>query len=325
MSDLTGLDRNLAMEAVRITETAAIAAVRLMGRGDERAADEAAVDAVHKALNNMIMDGTIRIGEGLPGVVKKLFTGESVGTGDGPKVDVAILPLEGKSIVARGGPNAMSVIAMAEQGSFLEVPNVYMEKIAVGPGLPDGVVDLDNEPAENLNRLAEAKGCKVKDLVVCLLDRPRHTQLIAKIRETGARIRIMLDGDVSGMIQAAEMDSVVDMYLGSGGASQGVLAAAALRGLGGQMQGRLIMRNPEDSAAAKAVGIEDPDHKYSMIELASGNVTFAATGVTYGAMLEGVRISPSGAVTHSIVTRSQTGTLRYIKAHRDFSRMHPDG
>lgn len=325
MSDLTGLDRNLAMEAVRVTETAAIAAVRLMGRGDERAADEAAVDAVHVALNNMIMDGTIRIGEGLPGDVDKLFTGESVGTGDGPKVDVAILPLEGKSIVARGGPNAMSVIAMAEQGGFLAVPNVYMEKIAIGPGLPDGVVDLDNEPAENLNRLAEAKGCTVKDLVVCLLDRPRHTQLIAKIRETGARIRIMLDGDVSGMIQAAEMDSVVDIYLGSGGASQGVLAAAALRGLGGQMQGRLIMRNPEDNAAAKAVGIEDPTHKYSITELASGNVTFAATGVTYGAMLEGVRISPTGAVTHSIVTRSQTGTLRYIKAHRDFSRMQSDG
>ncbi len=325
MSDLTGLDRNLAMEAVRVTETAAIAAVRLMGRGDERAADQAAVEAVHAALNNLIMDGTVRIGEGLPGNVDKLYAGEAVGTGDGPKVDVAILPLEGKSIVARGGPNALSVIAMAEQGGFLQVPDIYMEKIAVGPGLPDGVVDLDNEPEENLNRLAEAKSCKVKDLVVCVLDRPRHTQLISKVRETGARIRILLDGDVSGMIQAAEMDSVVDVYLGSGGASQGVLAAAALRGLGGQMQGRLIMRNTEDSVAAKAVGIEDPDRKYDMTELASGNVTFAATGVTYGAMLEGVRISPTGAITHSIVTRSQTGTLRYIKAHRDFTRVQSDG
>lgn len=320
MSDLLNVDRNLAMEAVRVTESAAISAVRLMGGGDERAADQAAVEAVHSALNNMIMDGTVRIGEGPEGEASKLFTGERVGNGDGPKVDVALVPLEGKSIVARGGPNSLSVIAMAEQGGFLEVPDIYMDKLAVGPGLPDGVVDLDYTPEKNINRLAEAKNCQVRDLVVCLLDRPRHSQIIAKIRETGARIRIILDGDVSGIIQAAEMDGGVDLYCGSGGALQGVLAAAALRGLGGQMQGRLILRNSEEAALVKAVGIEDPDRKYVTTDMAFGHVTFAATGVTYGAMLDGVRTSTTGAITHSLVTRSQTGTLRYIKAHHDFAR-----
>lgn len=320
MSDLTTVDRNLAMEAVRVTESAAISAVRLMGGGDERAADQAAVKAMHAALNNMIMDGVVRIGEGAKGDAEKLYTGERVGSGDGPKVDVAIVPLEGKSIVARGGPNALSVIAMSENGGFLEVPDIYMEKLAVGAGLPEGVVDLDFEPLKNLERLADAKNCQINDLVVCLLDRPRHSPLIAKIRETGARIRIILDGDVSGIIQSAEMDGGVDMYCGIGGANQGILAAAALRGLGGQMQGRLVIRNNQDGAAVKALGIKDPDHKYSTLEMASGQVTFAATGVTYGAMLEGVQTSPTGAVTHSMVTRSQTGTLRYIKGHHDFSR-----
>jgi len=320
MSDFVVLDRNLAMEAVRVTETAAISAVRLMGGGDERAADQAAVEAMYSALNSVAMDGIIRIGEGLQDDTEKLYTGESVGTGIGPKVDVAVVPLEGKSIVARGGPNAMSVIAMAEEGGFLEVPNVYMEKIAIGPGFPDGVVDLDNPPSKNLNELARAKDCHIEDLIVCLLDRPRHSKLIAAIRETGARIRIILNGDVSGIIQAAEMDGGADMYMGSGGASQGILAAAALRGLGGQMQGRLILRNAEDLTALKATGIDDATYKYSMNEMASGNVTFAATGVTYGAMLDGVKTKTNGVVTHSMVTRSKTGTLRYIKAHHDFAR-----
>ncbi len=325
MSDLSKVDRNLAMEAVRVTEAAAIAAVRLMGGGDERAADQAAVEAMHGALNNMIMDGTVRIGEGVQSDAEKLFTGERVGTGDGPKVDVAIVPLEGKSIVARGGPNALSVIAMAEQGGFLEVPDIYMDKLAVGAGLPDNIVDLDYSPEENLKRLAEAKNCQVHDLVVCLLDRPRHAQLIAKIRDAGARIRIILDGDVSGVIQAAERDGGVDMYCGTGGASQGVLAAAALRGLGGQMQGRFIIRNGADAAAVKAMGIKDPDHKYATKDMAFGHVTFAATGVTYGAMLDGVRTATTGAITHSMVTRSQTGTLRYIKGHHDFARRSDGG
>lgn len=325
MSDLTVLDRNLAMEAVRVTESAAISAVRLMGGGDERAADQAAVEAMHSALNSMAMDGVIRIGEGYQGDTDKLYMGEQVGTGVGPKVDVATVPLEGKSIVARGGPNAMSVIAMSEQGGFLEVPEIYMEKIAIGPGLPDGVVDLDYTPKKNLTQLAEAKNCQIQNLVVCLLDRPRHTKMIAAIRETGARIRIILDGDVSGIIQAAEMGGGADMYMGSGGASQGVLAAAALRGLGGQMQGRLILRSADDAAAVKAIGIKEADYKYSVDEMASGNVTFAATGVTYGAMLDGVKTTPNGALTHSMVTRSQTGTLRYIKGHHDFSRRSLSG
>jgi fructose-1,6-bisphosphatase II / sedoheptulose-1,7-bisphosphatase len=325
MCDLIILDRNLAMEAVRVTESAAISAVQLMGGGDERAADQAAVEAMHSALNSMAMDGTVRIGEGLQSDTEKLYTGENVGTGTGLKVDVAVVPLEGKSIVARGGPNAMSVIAMAEQGGFLEVPDVYMEKIAIGPGFPDGVVDLDNSPDKNLNQLAEAKNCQINELIVCLLDRPRHSKLIAAIRETGARIKIILDGDVSGIIQVAEMDGGVDMYMGNGGASQGILSAAALRGLGGQMQGRLILRNVEDAAALKAIGIEDATYKYSINEMAFGNITFAATGVTYGATLRGVKTTANGVVTHSMVTRSETGTLRYIKAHHDFARRGVNG
>ena len=313
MSDSFLLDRNLSMEVVRVTETTAISAFQLMGGGDERAADQAAVVSMHSALNSMVMDGTVRIGEGLQSDTEKLYTGESVGTGIGPKVDVAVLPLEGKSIVARGGPNAMSVIAMAEHGGFLDVPDIYMEKIAIGPGFPDGVVDLDTTPSKNLNQLAEARGCHIKDLIVCLLDRPLHTKLIAAIRETGVRIRMILDGDVSGIIQVAEMD---------GGASQGILAAAALRGLGGQMQGRLILRNAKDLTALKAIGIDDSTYNYSVNEMAFGHVTFAATGVTYGAMLNGVKIKANGVITHSMVTCSQTGTLRYIKAHYDFTRRY---
>jgi len=322
MSDSFLLDRNLSMEVVRVTEIPAISAFQLMGGGDERAADQAAVVSMHSALNSMVMDGTVRIGEGLQSDTEKLYTGESVGTGIGPKVDVAVLPLEGKSIVARGGPNAMSVIAMAEHGGFLDVPDIYMEKIAIGPGFPDGVVDLDTTPGKNLNQLAEARGCHIKDLIVCLLDRPRHTKLIAAIRETGVRIRMILDGDVSGIIQVAEMDGGADIYMGSGGASQGILAAAALRGLGGQMQGRLILRNAEDLTALKAIGIDDSTYKYSVNEMAFGHVTFAATGVTYGAMLNGVKIKANGVITHSMVTCSQTGTLRYIKAHYDFTRRY---
>ena len=209
---------------------------------------------------------------------------------------------------------------MAEDGGFLTVPNIYMDKIAVGPGLPDGVVDLDNEPADNLTALADAKEAKVTDLVVCMLDRPRHAELIAKIRETGARIRLIQDGDVSGIIAATQPEAGVDIFLGIGGAPQGVLAAAALRGVGGQMQGRLVFRNNDDKAAARAMGIEDQERKYATEDMASGNVTFAATGVTYSDMLEGVRHVPGGAITHSMVLRSKTGTLRFIEGHHDFNR-----
>lgn len=317
---MASADRNIALESVRVTEVVAIAASRFMGGGDEKAADQAAVAAMHDALAKLAIDGTIRIGEGTPDETDKLFVGEKTGTGDGPKMDIALVALEGKSVVARGGPNAMTVIAMAEDGGFLTVPNIYMDKIAVGPGLPEGIVDLDREPAENLKALADAKGVPVPDLVVCMLDRPRHGEMIAKIRDAGARIRLIQDGDVSGVISATQVDAGVDLFLGIGGAPQGVLAAAALRGVNGQMQGRLIYRNNGDRADARTVGIEDLDRKYSADEMASGNVTFAATGITYSAMLEGVQHLPGGAVTHSMVWRSVTGTLRFVEGHHDFIR-----
>ena len=313
-------DRNLALESVRVTESAALAAYNFMGGGDERAVDQAAVSAMHRTLNRLALDGTVRIGEGVEGEAEKLYVGETLGTGDGPKVDIALVALEGTTIVARGGPNALAVIAMAEDGGFLTVPNIYMDKIAVGPGLPDGIVDLDNEPADNLAALADAKGTKVTDLVVCMLDRPRHAELIAKIRETGARIRLIQDGDVSGVIAATQPEAGVDIFLGIGGAPQGVLAAAALRGVGGQMQGRLVFRNNDQRTEAQRLGIEDLERKYATEDMASGNVTFAATGVTYSDMLEGVRHVPGGAITHSMVLRSTTGTLRFIEGHHDFNR-----
>ena len=313
-------DRNLALESVRVTESAALAAYNFMGGGDEKAVDQAAVSAMHRTLNLLALDGTVRIGEGAEGEAEKLYVGETLGTGDGPKVDIALVALEGTTIVARGGPNALAVIAMAEDGGFLTVPNIYMDKIAVGPGLPDGIVDLDNEPADNLAALADAKGTKVKDLVVCMLDRPRHAELIAKIRETGARIRLIQDGDVSGVIAATQPEAGVDIFLGIGGAPQGVLAAAALRGVGGQMQGRLVFRNNDQRTEAQRLGIEDLERKYATEDMASGNVTFAATGVTYSDMLEGVRHVPGGAITHSMVLRSTTGTLRFIEGHHDFIR-----
>ncbi|HIM42938.1 MAG TPA: class II fructose-bisphosphatase [Rhodospirillales bacterium] len=313
-------DRNLALESVRVTESAALAAYNFMGGGDEKAVDQAAVSAMHRTLNRLALDGTVRIGEGAEGEAEKLYVGETLGTGDGPKVDIALVALEGTTIVARGGPNALAVIAMAEDGGFLTVPNIYMDKIAVGPGLPDGIVDLDNEPADNLAALADAKGTKVTDLVVCMLDRPRHAELIAKIRETGARIRLIQDGDVSGVIAATQPEAGVDIFLGIGGAPQGVLAAAALRGVGGQMQGRLVFRNNDQRTEAQRLGIEDLERKYATEDMASGNVTFAATGVTYSDMLEGVRHVPGGAITHSMVLRSTTGTLRFIEGHHDFIR-----
>jgi len=313
-------DRNLALESVRVTESAALAAYNFMGGGDEKAVDQAAVSAMHRTLNRLALDGTVRIGEGAEGEAEKLYVGETLGTGDGPKVDIALVALEGTTIVARGGPNALAVIAMAEDGGFLTVPNIYMDKIAVGPGLPSGIVDLDNEPADNLAALADAKGTKVTDLVVCMLDRPRHAELIAKIRETGARIRLIQDGDVSGVIAATQPEAGVDIFLGIGGAPQGVLAAAALRGVGGQMQGRLVFRNNDQRTEAQRLGIEDLERKYATEDMASGNVTFAATGVTYSDMLEGVRHVPGGAITHSMVLRSTTGTLRFIEGHHDFIR-----
>src|SRR3954470_5712725 len=247
------MDRNLALEAVRVTEAAALAASRLMGRGDEKAADQAAVDAMRRALNNLAIDGTVVIGEGERDEAPMLFIGEKVGAG-GPAIDIALDPLEGTTITAKGGPNALAVIAMAEAGGFLNAPDVYMDKIAVGAGLPEGVIDLDEKPTTNLKNVAKAKHVEVADLVVCILDRPRHSELIAKVREAGARIMLIGDGDVSGVIATSRPDSGVDLYVGSGGAPEGVLAAAALRCIGGQMQGRLLFRNDDERGRAARWG-----------------------------------------------------------------------
>lgn len=320
MADTGKMDRNLALEVVRVTEAAALAASLQMGRGDERMADQVAVDAMRNALNSLDIAGTVVIGEGERDEAPMLFIGEEVGTGDGPKIDIALDPLEGTTITAKGLTNSLAVIAMAEHDGFLNSPDVYMEKIAVGGGLPEGVVDIDKEPAENLANLAKAKGVDVEDVVVCILDRPRHQELIKKVRDAGARIMLITDGDVSGVMATSEEASGVDIYLGSGGAPEGVLAAAALRCIGGQMQGRLIFRNDDERARAERCGITDFDRKYDLLDLAGGDVMFAATGVTNGTMLNGVRRFSGGAKTHSLVMRSKTGTVRYVEAEHNFNR-----
>jgi fructose-1,6-bisphosphatase II / sedoheptulose-1,7-bisphosphatase len=318
MNRPAAMDRNLALEAVRVTEAAALAASRLMGRGDEKAADQAAVDAMRRALNSLAIDGTVVIGEGERDEAPMLYVGEKVGAG-GPKIDIALDPLEGTTITAKGGPNALSVIAMAEEGGFLNAPDVYMEKIAVGAGLPESVVDLDATPEENLRNLAKAKAVDVVDLVACILDRPRHGELIQRVRAAGARIMLISDGDVSGVIATSRPDSGIDIYLGSGGAPEGVLAAAALRCIGGQMQGRLLFRNDTERQRAERWGISDLSRKYSMTDLARGDdMMFAATGLTDGTMVRGVRRFHGGAITHSMIMRSKSGTVRLIEAHHNF-------
>jgi fructose-1,6-bisphosphatase II / sedoheptulose-1,7-bisphosphatase len=317
--DAGKMDRNLALEVVRVTEAAALAASKLMGRGDEKMADQAAVDAMRTTLNSLAIEGTIVIGEGERDEAPMLYIGETVGLGRGPKIDIALDPLEGTTITAKGLPNALTVIAMADHGGFLNAPDVYMDKIAVGGGLPDGIVDLDKTPAQNLKDLAKAKKVELSDLVVCILDRPRHAELIAKVREAGARIVLIGDGDVSGVIATSTGDSGIDVYMGSGGAPEGVLAAAALRCIGGQFQGRLLFRNDDEKGRARRLGITDLNRKYSMMDLAKGDVMFAATGVTNGSMLKGVRRFQNGAETHSIVMRSKTGTVRWVSAHHNYS------
>jgi fructose-1,6-bisphosphatase II / sedoheptulose-1,7-bisphosphatase len=320
VADNSRMDRNLALEAVRVTEAAALSASRLMGRGDEKAADQAAVDAMRQALNSLAIDGTVVIGEGERDEAPMLFIGEKVGTGQGPKIDIALDPLEGTTITAKGGANALAVLAMADDGGFLNAPDVYMDKIAVGGGLPDGIVDLDQTPGENLKNLARAKKLDIADLVVCILDRPRHAELIAKVREAGARIMLIGDGDVSGVIATSNPETGIDIYMGSGGAPEGVLAAAALRCIGGQMQGRLLFRNDDERGRAHRLGITDLNRKYDLLDLAHGDVMFAATGVTNGSMLKGVRRFSGGAFTHSVVMRSKTGTVRWVEATHDFTR-----
>ena len=321
MTAFSTMDRNLALEAVRVTEAAALSASRLMGRGDEKAADQAAVDAMRLALNGLAIDGTVVIGEGERDEAPMLFIGEKVGTGQGPRIDIALDPLEGTTITAKGGSNALAVIAMAEAGGFLNAPDVYMDKIAVGAELPDGVVDLDEPPGKNLRNLARAKKCEVADLVVCILDRPRHSELIAKVREAGARIMLISDGDVSGVIATSRPQSGVDIYVGSGGAPEGVLAAAALKCIGGQMQTRLIVDTDEKRERVAKMGIKDPRKKYEIEDMVSGDCLFAATGVTDGPMLKGVHFGKGVIETETVVMRSATSTVRWIRAeHRKLDK-----
>lgn len=312
------MERNLALELVRVTEAAALSASQLMGRGDEKAADQAAVDAMRSALNTLEIDGTVVIGEGERDEAPMLYIGEKVGMGTGAVLDIALDPLEGTTITAKGGPNALAVVAMAEKNGFLHAPDVYMNKIAAD--VDDNVIDLDASVQENLKALAQFKKTAVEDLVVCILDRPRHETLIADVRTAGARIQLIPDGDVSGVIATAQLGTGVDMYLGSGGAPEGVLAAAALRCTGGFFQGRLLFRNDDEKARAARWGIKDLHKKYNLLDLASGDVMFAATGVTDGAMLRGVRRFAGGAETHSVIMRSKTGTIRHINATHNFKR-----
>lgn len=312
------MDRNLALEVVRVTEAAALSSARLMGRGDEKAADQAAVDAMRQAFNGLAINGTVVIGEGERDEAPMLYIGEKVGTGEGPKVDIALDPLEGTTICANGGPNALSVIAIAEHGNFLHCPDTYMDKIAVGP-VGKGVVDLDKSPTENLKALAQAKGERVEDLTVIILYRPRHEALIQEVRQAGARIRLISDGDVSAAIATTKPETDIDLLIGIGGAPEGVLAAAALRCVGGDMQGRLKPRNQQEVERAQAMGIKDITKKFSIEELAAGEVMFAATGVTDGDYLKGVHFFGGGATTQSVVMRSKTKTIRVIDAAHYFA------
>lgn len=309
-----GLSRMLTLEVTRVTERAAILSSLLAGRGDEKAADQAAVDAMRTELNRLDIDGTIVIGEGERDEAPMLYIGEKVGTGKGPKVDIALDPLEGTTLCAKAMANSLAVLAMAEGGSLLHAPDTYMDKIAIGGGYPKGLVDLDAKPADNIKALAKAKGVEVSQITVCILDRPRHTELIRAVRETGARVTLITDGDIAGVINTTDPTTGIDMYIGIGGAPEGVLAAAALRCIGGQMQGRLVTSSDEQKARAAKMGVTDFNKKFSMEEMASGDVIFAATGVTDGNMLEGIRYVRGGFTTHSVVMRSKTGTVRWVKA-----------
>lgn len=313
------MERNLAMDLVRVTEAAALASARLMGRGDDVAADTAAVEAMRKAFDAIGIDGTIVIGEGPEDAIPMLFVGERVGAG-GPQVDVALDAIEGATICATGSYNALSAIAIADSGTLLRVPDTYMEKIACGPE-GRGVVDLDRTPTQNLHALAEAKGVYVEDLTVVILDRPRHEKLIEEVRRAGARIKLISDGDVSAALATTKPEAGVDIMIGVGRAPQGIIAAAALKCLGGEMQARIKPRNEFEAGQCRALGIFDMQKKYSLDQLASGAVMFAATGVTPGDYLAGVRYVKGGAVTTSVVMRSSTSTMRFIQAHHRFDRV----
>ncbi|MBV9904911.1 MAG: class II fructose-bisphosphatase [Alphaproteobacteria bacterium] len=307
------LDRAFALEAVRVTEAAAIAASLQIGRGDEHAADHAAVEAMRKAFNDLPITGTVRIGEGERDEAPMLYIGEQVGSG-GLAVDIALDPLEGTTLTAKAMSNALAVMAMAEPGTLLNAPDTYMDKLAIGPGYKEGIIDLDADPIENIQALAKAKGVPTREITACIMDRPRHEELIAKVRKSGAAIKLITDGDVAGVIACTDPTTGVDIYLGVGGAPEGVLAAAALRCVGGQMQSRLVIRNDSERERAHKWGIKDLKRKYSLTEMASGDVVFAATGVTDGSMLAGVHMDKQFITTESVVMRSATHTVRWIKA-----------
>lgn len=313
------LDRILVLEMVRVTEAAAVAASRLIGRGNEKAADHAAVEAMREALNQLEFDGTVVIGEGERDEAPMLYIGEKVGQaqGSGPKIDIALDPLEGTTITAKAGPNALAVLAIAEEGGLLNAPDVYMEKLAIGPGYPEGTVDLNRSPTENVRSVAAVKGVDPSDIIVCVLDRPRHEKLIAELRSLGCGIQLIPDGDVAGVIAVTDPDTTVDIYMGQGGAPEGVLAAAALRCVGGQFQGRLVFRNDDERARAAKWGVTDLDRVYNLNELAKGDVIFAATGVTDGSLLAGVKRRKDFISTESVVMRASTGTVRWVRGeHR---------
>jgi fructose-1,6-bisphosphatase II / sedoheptulose-1,7-bisphosphatase len=317
------LDRVLVLEMVRVTENAAIAASKLIGRGDEKAADAAAVEAMREALNQLDFDGTVVIGEGERDEAPMLFIGEKVGRaiGTGPRIDIALDPLEGTTITAKAGPNALAVLAIAEQGGLLNAPDVYMDKIAVGPGYPEGVIDLARGATANVAAVAAAKGVQPNEIIVCVLDRPRHEALITELRGIGCGIMLIPDGDVAGVIATTNPDTGIDLYMGSGGAPEGVLAAAALRCVGGQMQGKLLFRNEDERGRARRWGIEDLDRIYGLTDMAKGDCIFAATGVTDGSMLDGVKRLKGGVITtQSVVMRASSGTIRWVsgehRAHR---------
>lgn len=314
------LERVLVLEMVRVTENAAIAASHLIGRGNEKAADAAAVEAMRDALNQLDLDGTVVIGEGERDEAPMLFIGEKVGKaiGTGPRIDIALDPLEGTTITAKAGPNALAVLAIAEEGGLLNAPDVYMDKIAVGPGYPEGVIDLRRSASDNVRAVAEAKGVKPNELIVCVLDRPRHEALVAELRSLGCGIMLIPDGDVAGVIATTNPDTGIDLYMGSGGAPEGVLAAAALRCVGGQMQGKLLFRNDDERGRARRWGIEDLDRIYGLTDLAKGDCIFAATGVTDGSMLKGVKRRKDGVITtESVVMRASSGTIRWVSGeHR---------
>jgi fructose-1,6-bisphosphatase II len=311
------MDRNLALELVRVTEAAALACGRWVGKGNKHAADEAATNAMRRTLDSVGIDGTVVIGEGEMDEAPMLFIGEKVGNGHAPEVDIAVDPLEGTSICAKGTNGSIATIALAPRGGFLHAPDMYMEKIAVGPSAR-GAIDIDAPPAENLKRVAAVKSCYVEDLTVVILDRPRHEKMIAEIRKAGARIHLIPDGDVAPAVAAAVEGSGVDLLLGIGGAPEGVLAAAALKCMGGDMQARLVFMTQEERDRGRAMGIDDFDRVYNCEEMARGDVFFAATGVTNGDLLRGVRYFSGGAVTHSIVMRSKSRTIRFIEGRHQF-------